>query len=135
MGGDTFEGIRQRIFKRDNHRCVYCGATAKLEIDHIVARSNGGSDDDDNLATACKSCNVSKNNRGSPTNIETRQNTVGRAVMRIGGVRQVAGLCGVSTQAVYKWIEAGRLANIRHALLLADAADMSVEDFARDTNG
>lgn len=56
--------VRMRVFQRDNFTCVYCGVkNAQLECDHILPISKGGSDDIDNLATACKSCNCSKNNK------------------------------------------------------------------------
>ena len=53
--------IRTRIFARDNFTCGYCGERGtKLECDHIVPVSRGGSNDDANLVTACFYCNRSK---------------------------------------------------------------------------
>jgi 5-methylcytosine-specific restriction endonuclease McrA len=52
---------RARILKRDNNRCRYCGAPATT-VDHIVPKSNGGSDHDSNLAAACRDCNNRKAN-------------------------------------------------------------------------
>lgn len=52
---------RTRIWCRDLHECQYCGARDKpLTIDHVIPESRGGTDDDSNLVTACKSCNSSK---------------------------------------------------------------------------
>lgn len=51
---------RQNIFKRDNHRCQYCGTTEELTLDHVVPKSRGGKTNWDNLATACKRCNSRK---------------------------------------------------------------------------
>jgi 5-methylcytosine-specific restriction endonuclease McrA len=51
---------RQNIFKRDGHRCQYCGSVLELTIDHILPRSRGGLPSWDNLVTACKSCNSKK---------------------------------------------------------------------------
>lgn len=54
---------RIRILARDGHRCIYCGATSRdtrLEVDHIVPRSVGGTNDDANLITACWACNNGK---------------------------------------------------------------------------
>lgn len=51
---------RQNIFKRDGSRCVYCGATEHLTLDHVIPRARGGSSTWDNLVTACHRCNTSK---------------------------------------------------------------------------
>jgi 5-methylcytosine-specific restriction endonuclease McrA len=48
------------VFNRDGYRCVYCGSTLKLSLDHVIPQSKGGSHDPSNLVTACKSCNCSK---------------------------------------------------------------------------
>lgn len=55
--------FRFEVFKRDLFCCQYCGSTppnAVLEIDHINPVCNGGSNDIDNLITACFDCNRGK---------------------------------------------------------------------------
>lgn len=52
--------IRQRIFERDGKICACCGATEKLEIDHILPVSKGGNSVDGNLQVLCKPCNIKK---------------------------------------------------------------------------
>jgi len=56
--------LRFEIFKRDKFTCVYCGRnredSAKLHVDHRLARHNGGSDDYSNLVTSCEECNLGK---------------------------------------------------------------------------
>lgn len=51
---------REEIKRRDKNRCVYCGSTANLTIDHIRPRSKGGRTTADNCVTACQSCNQAK---------------------------------------------------------------------------
>ncbi len=51
---------RQNIFKRDGHRCQYCGTAEDLTLDHVMPKSRGGKTSWDNLATACKRCNARK---------------------------------------------------------------------------
>lgn len=53
--------LRSFIFSRSNGKCVYCGAKA-TEIDHIIARANGGTNSTYNLVASCKSCNKKKSN-------------------------------------------------------------------------
>jgi hypothetical protein len=56
--------IRDRIFARDGYVCQYCGATdVKLHCDHVIPVSRGGTNDDENLATACETCNLRKYNK------------------------------------------------------------------------
>jgi len=41
-------------------RCVYCGSTDNLSVDHLFPRIKGGADRVENLVCSCKSCNSSK---------------------------------------------------------------------------
>lgn len=55
--------MRFEVFKRDGFTCQYCGShppSVVLHVDHIIAVANGGSDDDENLITACSDCNLGK---------------------------------------------------------------------------
>lgn len=54
---------RNRIYKRDNHECAYCGSKKTLTIDHIMPRSRGGDNSWNNLVTCCHKCNVKKADR------------------------------------------------------------------------
>ena len=62
--GHEWRVIRERIFARDDYTCRYCGARGgRLECDHVHPVSRGGSHEDDNLVTACFSCNRSKRDK------------------------------------------------------------------------
>lgn len=54
---------RAMIYKRDGHKCQYCGSTRGLTIDHVVPRSRGGDDSWNNLVVACSKCNTFKANK------------------------------------------------------------------------
>lgn len=57
---------RFEVFKRDGFSCVYCGSRPPqviLEVDHIVAVANGGSNEESNLVTACRQCNQGKSDK------------------------------------------------------------------------
>lgn len=51
---------RSEIFERDGNKCLRCGKTEKLSIDHIVPLSKGGDNSSDNLQTLCLTCNSCK---------------------------------------------------------------------------
>jgi len=53
------------ILERDSFTCQYCGdspGSSKLEIDHLIPYSLGGSDNEENLVCACVKCNRLKSN-------------------------------------------------------------------------
>lgn len=53
--------IRYQVINRDEHKCLICGKGAadgvKLEIDHIIHASKGGTNELTNLRTLCDICN------------------------------------------------------------------------------
>ncbi len=51
------------IILRDGCRCVYCGSTDNLVVDHVVPIDLGGTDDPRNLVAACRRCNSGKAGR------------------------------------------------------------------------
>lgn len=55
--------LRFEVFKRDGFTCQYCGKKPPdvvLELDHIIAVSAGGNNDEENLLTSCFDCNRGK---------------------------------------------------------------------------
>jgi 5-methylcytosine-specific restriction endonuclease McrA len=60
--------LRHLVMKRDNFRCVQCGATpalhpgTTLHVDHITPYSKGGTNTLTNLQTLCQPCNIGKSN-------------------------------------------------------------------------
>lgn len=52
-----FANSREHALSRDGYTCQICGAKhTRLEVHHIKYRSQGGTDDLDNLITLCESC-------------------------------------------------------------------------------
>jgi 5-methylcytosine-specific restriction protein A len=48
-------GRRALVLERDHHTCVLCGAPA-TEVDHVVPRAEGGTDELTNLRSLCEPC-------------------------------------------------------------------------------
>ncbi len=71
------EAIREFVRNRAAHRCEYCRIPqdallwAKFHIEHIRARQHGGTDDPENLALACRRCNLCKGPNLSSIDPET----------------------------------------------------------------
>jgi len=57
---DAKRMFREGIKARDGHKCVYCGSSENLTVDHVRPKSKGGTDTADNLVTACRPCNQAK---------------------------------------------------------------------------
>lgn len=56
--------LREYLLEKWGRQCAYCGAqNVPLEIEHIQARSKGGSDRVSNLTLACTPCNQEKGNK------------------------------------------------------------------------
>lgn len=76
--GAAWRRIRERILKRDKGLCRSCAAIGLIrqatEVDHIVRKKDGGTDNDNNLQSLCSTCHKDK----------TRAENAGRAVVRSG---------------------------------------------------
>lgn len=53
------------VAKRAAHRCEYCRAPEVVfnigfEVEHVAPSARGGTDEPDNLALACRACNLRK---------------------------------------------------------------------------
>lgn len=59
LGGRPWRRVRAAILVRDHYVCQVCGVIAE-EVDHIVPRSQGGSDDPSNLRAICVPCHEKK---------------------------------------------------------------------------
>jgi 5-methylcytosine-specific restriction endonuclease McrA len=56
---------RLAIYLRDGLHCAYCSRTIEsdnitLTLDHLITRSNNGSNHESNLITACHDCNAKR---------------------------------------------------------------------------
>jgi len=64
MNSEAIAGsIRYEILKRSSGRCEACGISSDeraIDIDHIVPKSKGGSNDKSNLQALCYKCNRQK---------------------------------------------------------------------------
>jgi hypothetical protein len=58
---------RLALYLRDGLACVYCGLGiedgAMLTLDHLIPHSQGGTNANDNLITACRTCNSARADR------------------------------------------------------------------------
>jgi len=59
--------LRKRILKRDSYLCQNCLRngiiTEAKEVDHILNKKRGGTDEDSNLESLCSPCHKDKTNK------------------------------------------------------------------------
>lgn len=60
--GGRWRLLRKLILNRDPY-CKACKRAASTEVDHVVAKRNGGSDSIENLQGLCKPCHSAKTAR------------------------------------------------------------------------
>ncbi len=63
--GDVPCLTNKQLFSRDEYMCMYCGkqyGNSLLTRDHVMPLSRGGLDIWENVVTACRSCNQTKDN-------------------------------------------------------------------------
>lgn len=88
--------LRFEVFKRDGFKCAYCGAvpsaTVLLECDHIKPVVEGGTNEIDNLVTACWDCNRGKGGRSLtavPQSLEEKAAEVAEREAQIRAYHQI----------------------------------------------
>lgn len=62
--GTEWEKLRDIVLARDNYLCQIClesyRITPATEVDHILPKAKGGTDDPDNLQSICNDCHKIK---------------------------------------------------------------------------
>jgi 5-methylcytosine-specific restriction endonuclease McrA len=51
---------REQIHTRDGQRCLACGSTERLTLDHIIPLCQGGTNHENNPQTLCVKCNTAE---------------------------------------------------------------------------
>lgn len=52
--------VRDIVMFRDGHKCIMCGISEDLTLDHSIPVSRGGENRIENLQTLCRTCNAKK---------------------------------------------------------------------------
>ena len=69
------------LLERENYCCIYCGihaSKARMEIEHVIPRSRGGTDSLNNLVLSCNACNQAKGSQDVQTYLEGKPNVLRR---------------------------------------------------------
>ena len=85
------------VAARDGGRCVKCGSTEDLEIDHVIPWSQGGGNGPEDLQILCRSCNRRKSDKLEEEIIELSDAAAKAAAQAILGI-------GWVTYCSIKWL-------------------------------
>lgn len=115
MGFSCSKSKRYAIYHRDGGCCIYCRrrvflglgncADAAANLDHVVARSLGGSNRPSNLVLSCRQCNLAK------------------SALTCAQWDAKASALGIDTTAMWARVNTARTTSIRHLRKLYRNAD------------
>ena len=60
----AYQRMRRRILDARGWRCEACGVAGRLELHHVTAVEDGGTDDPGNLRILCRPCHFDEHGRG-----------------------------------------------------------------------
>lgn len=75
------------LLEREQWCCIYCGthaSKAKMEIEHVIPKSKGGTDSLDNLVLSCNACNQAKGNQDVQTYLKGKPSVLKRVKAHLG---------------------------------------------------
>jgi 5-methylcytosine-specific restriction endonuclease McrA len=94
---------RTKVFERDRFTCRYCGVSDYprewLVLEHVIPVTKGGETTEENLVTACRSCNHRKGNK-TPDEAEMPLRDVPRDASPITSLRNSGGSGGGGAEAL-----------------------------------
>ena len=62
LNQEEYDQLKKCVLNRDGWKCQSCGASANLQVHHLVYRSQLGPDELDNLITLCARCHRRRHN-------------------------------------------------------------------------
>lgn len=69
------------LLERENYYCIYCSIHAsqtKMEIEHVIPKSKGGTDSLNNLVLSCETCNQAKGSQDVETFLKGKPSVLKR---------------------------------------------------------
>lgn len=75
------------LLERESYCCIYCGihaSQAKMQIEHVIPKSKGGTDSLDNLVLSCNACNQAKGNQDVQTYLKDKPSVLRRVKAHLG---------------------------------------------------
>ena len=74
------------ILKQYDYRCAYCQKPLKLEMDHVIPLSKGGTHTRETIVPACRACNAKKGNKIPEMPVMTEPETIRLGIITQRGI-------------------------------------------------
>jgi len=95
--------IREYLLEKWGRQCAYCDAEdVPLEMEHIQAKTNGGSDRVSNLTLACRPCNQRKGDRDAREFLADKPETLKRILAKAQAPLKDAAAVNATRNALYR---------------------------------
>ena len=95
--------IREYLLEKWGRQCAYCDVEGvPLEMEHIQAKANGGSDRVSNLTLACKPCNHKKDKRDVREFLADKPETLKRILAQAKAPLKDAAAVNMTRNALYR---------------------------------
>lgn len=75
------------LLERESYCCIYCGihaSQAKMQIEHVIPKSKGGTDSLNNLVLSCKACNQEKGDQNVKIYLKDKPSVLRRVKAHLG---------------------------------------------------
>lgn len=105
---------KEKVFSVHGRKCVYCGQPATT-VDHLRPVSIGGTDEFENLAPCCTTCNTRKGNRTAEEHI--------RYIALMGARQRVKAILEDAQRRIVVELDAMIKNNMGKALFAMDGID------------
>ncbi len=99
--------VKEYLLQKWKRQCAYCGAgNVPLEVEHIHAKSGGGSNRVSNLTLACTPCNRRKGNKPIEAFLKDKPETLARIKQQAKATLQDAAAVNASRWALFHGLKA-----------------------------
>lgn len=95
--------VKEYLLEKWQRKCMYCEAEDRaLEVEHIVARANSGSDRVSNLGLACRTCNQAKGSLPIERFLSNRPSLLAKILAQAKKPLRDAAAVNSTRQAIFK---------------------------------
>jgi hypothetical protein len=99
--------VRAYLLEKWGRKCVYCSKqNLPLQVEHIVARANGGTDRVSNLTLACEQCNIAKGTQDISVFLKSKPEVLKRILAQAKAPLKDAAAVNGTRWALYEKLKA-----------------------------